>query len=124
MAVETRGIRHVHLLVLDHTRSVAFYGEVFGMQVAFRHGSILFLNSPEKRDDLALHLAQTEEEKVRVGQSGGYEHFGITVTDRTRLDEVIAMAQSSGGSLIAKGQYAPGVPYAYVSDPDGYVIEI
>ena len=29
MAVETRGIRHVHLLVLDHTRSIAFYGDAF-----------------------------------------------------------------------------------------------
>jgi hypothetical protein len=25
---------------------------------------------------------------------------------------------------VEKGEHAPGVPYAYVSDPDGYVIEI
>src|SRR5258708_614917 len=110
MAVETRGIRHVHLLVSEHERSVAFYGEVFGMKVGSRDGNILFLNSPGHRDDLALHLAETEDEKARVGRSGGYEHFGITVTDRTRLDETIAAAQSAGGSLIAKGEHAPGVP--------------
>ena len=124
MAVETRGIRHVHLLVLDHARSVAFYGEVFGMQVGFCHGNIMFLISPGQHDDLALHLAETEDEKARVGRSGGYEHFGITVSDRARLDEVIAAAQSAGGTLIAKGEHAPGTPYAYISDPDGYVIEI
>ena len=38
MAVETRGIRHVHLLVSDHARSVAFYEGVFGMKVAFSDG--------------------------------------------------------------------------------------
>jgi catechol 2,3-dioxygenase-like lactoylglutathione lyase family enzyme len=52
VAIETRGIRHVHLLVADHGRSVAFYKRVFGMEVGFRDGDILFLHSPGGRDDL------------------------------------------------------------------------
>jgi catechol 2,3-dioxygenase-like lactoylglutathione lyase family enzyme len=124
MAVETRGIRHIHLLVSEHDRSVAFYGQVFGMEVGFRDGGILFLHSPDARDDLALHLAATEEERERVGRQGGCEHFGITVTDRSRLDEAIALVIEAGGALVDKGEHAPGVPYAYVRDPDGYVIEI
>ena len=124
MAVETRGIRHVHLLVSDHNRSVAFYKRVFGMEVAFRDGNILFLHSPGGRDDLALHLALTDDERARVGRQGGYEHFGITVKDRDRLDDAIALAIEAGGTLLDKGEHAPGIPYAYVSDPDGYVIEI
>jgi catechol 2,3-dioxygenase-like lactoylglutathione lyase family enzyme len=124
MAVETRGIRHVHLLVADHARSVTFYEGVFGMKVGFRDGAILFLRSPNGRDDLALHLAETAEERTRVGQQGGCEHFGITVRDRTQLDAAIALVLEHGGSLVDKGEHAPGVPYAYVADPDGYVIEI
>ena len=85
---------------------------------------ILFLRSPDRRDDLALHLAQTEEERTRVGQQGGCEHFGITVKDRSRLDDAIALVMEHAGALIDKGEHAPGVPYAYVADPDGYVIEI
>jgi catechol 2,3-dioxygenase-like lactoylglutathione lyase family enzyme len=122
--VETRGIRHVHLLVSDHARSVAFYERVFGMQVDFRDGDILFLRSPGRSDDLALHLAVSSEERARVGQQGGYEHFGITVQDRSRLDDAIALVLEAGGALVDKGEHAPGVPYAYVADPDGYVIEI
>ena len=57
MAIETLGIRHVHLMVADHGRSVAFYGDVFGMEVGFRDGNILFIHSPNRHDDLALHLA-------------------------------------------------------------------
>ena len=124
MAIETLGIRHVHLLVTDHERSVAFYKAVFGMEVGFRDGDILFLHSPGGRDDLALHPAVTEAEQARVGDQGGYEHFGITVKDRSRLDEAISLVIEAGGALVDKGEHAPGIPYAYVADPDGYVIEI
>lgn len=124
MPIETRGIRHVHLLVSDHPRSVAFYQGVFGMEVSFRDGAILFLRSPGGQDDLALHLAETDEERGRVGHQGGMEHFGITVSDRNRLDEAIDLAIRAGGQLVNKGEHAPGVPFAYIRDPDGYVIEI
>ena len=124
MAIETLGIRHMHLLVSEHARSVAFYKNVFGMEVGFRDGGILFLHSPGGRDDLALHLAETDDERARVGHQGGYEHFGITVKDRGRLDDAIALVIDAGGTLIEKGEHAPGIPYAYVTDPDGYVIEL
>jgi catechol 2,3-dioxygenase-like lactoylglutathione lyase family enzyme len=124
MAIETRGIRHVHLLVRDLPHSVAFYEAAFGMKVAFRDGKILFLRSPSGGDDLALHQASTPDEKARVGQPGGFEHFGITVLDRARLGEAIAAVEAAGGTLVEKGVHASGSPFAYISDPDGYVIEI
>jgi catechol 2,3-dioxygenase-like lactoylglutathione lyase family enzyme len=107
-------------MVADHGRSVSFYGDVFGMEVGFRDGNILFLHY----DDLALHLAVTDDEKARVGLQGGFEHFGITVKDRKQLDECIALVIASGGALIDKGEHAPGILYAYITDPDAYVIEI
>lgn len=124
MPVDTHGIRHVHLLVRDHERSVAFYQSVFGMEPRFRDGDIVFVSSPSGHDSLALHVVSDEESLALVGQQGGYEHFGITVKDRDRLDDAIALVIDAGGSLVEKGEHAPGVPYAYVSDPDGYVIEI
>ena len=124
MAIEAIWIRHVHLMVVDHGRSVSFYRDVFGMEVGFRDGDILFLHSPNRRDDLGFHLAVTDDEKARVGLQGGFEHFGITVKDRQQLDDCIALAIAAGGALIDKGEHAPGIPYAYITDPDGYVIEI
>ena len=115
---------HTRYRVTDLDKTVAFYRDVFGMEVGFRDGNILFLHSPNRRDDLALHLAVTDEEKARVGQLGGCEHFGITVSDRSQLDECIALVVAAGGTVIDKGEHAPGVPYAYITDPDGYVIEI
>ena len=124
MPVDTLGIRHIHLLVSDLERSVAFYRDVFGMEIGFRDRDILFLESPHRYDDLALHQAVTDDERSRVGRQGGMEHFGITVADRGALDDCIALTLAAGGRLIHKGEHAPGVPYAYVADPDGYVIEI
>lgn len=122
MAIETGGIRHIHLLVADLDRSIRFYGEAFGMREKFRDGDdLIFLNTPGTNDSLALHLVSADE---RVGQSGGYEHFGITVANRDKLDEAISAVESAGGALVEKGEHAPGVPYAYVRDPDGYVIEL
>ena len=122
MTLETAGIRHIHLLVADLDRSIRFYGEAFGMKETFRDGDdLVFLNTPGTQDSLALHLVRDDE---RVGTSGGYEHFGITVLDRDSLDDAVAAVEAAGGALVEKGDHAPGVPYAYVRDPDGYVIEI
>jgi catechol 2,3-dioxygenase-like lactoylglutathione lyase family enzyme len=122
MAVETAGIRHVHLLVSDLARSIAFYEGVFGMKETFRpRDDLVFMSTPGAHDSLALHLV---DDDARVGESGGYEHFGITVLERAQLDAAIADVERLGGSLVEKGEHAPGVPYAYVRDPDGYVIEI
>ena len=30
----------------------------------------------------------------------------------------------AGGTAISRGEFAPGLPYAFVKDPDGYEIEI
>jgi catechol 2,3-dioxygenase-like lactoylglutathione lyase family enzyme len=120
------GIRHVHLLVADHDRAVAFYRRVFSMEERFRDGPIVFLGTPNGGDSLALHLATTDEERERVGQQGGWEHFGIHLSDRSAagVDAVVERARQAGGQLLDRGEHAPGVHYAYLADLDGYTIEI
>ncbi len=34
------------------------------------------------------------------------------------------VVERAGGALLRRGEFAPGSPYAYVRDPDGYEIEI
>jgi catechol 2,3-dioxygenase-like lactoylglutathione lyase family enzyme len=31
---------------------------------------------------------------------------------------------AAGGTVTSRGEFAPGLPYAFVRDPDGYEIEI
>jgi catechol 2,3-dioxygenase-like lactoylglutathione lyase family enzyme len=120
------GIRHVHLLVADHDRAAAFYEQVFGMEERFRDGPIVFLGTPNGGDSLALHLAITEAERDRIGEQGGYDHFGIHLPDRSAeaIDAAVSRALRAGGRLLERGEHAPGVPFAYVADVDGYSIEI
>jgi catechol 2,3-dioxygenase-like lactoylglutathione lyase family enzyme len=120
------GIRHVHLLVAEHERAISFYRDVFGMEEQFRDGPIVFLGTPDGGDSLALHLASTDGERARVGQQGGWEHFGIHLPDRSSqaVDAAVARVQSAGGTLLSRGEHSPGFPYAYVTDLDGYAIEL
>src|SRR5687768_16479829 len=102
MAVKSGGIRHIHLLVSDLERSIRFYGDAFGMTEKFRDGDdLVFLNTPGTHDSLALHLVTDD---TRVGESGGYEHFGITVIDRGALDDAITAIEAAGGKLVEKGE--------------------
>ncbi len=120
------GIRHVHVLVSEHDRAVTFYRDAFGMEEMFRDGPIVFLGTPGGGDSLALHLATTAEERARVGQQGGYEHFGVHLPDRSSdsIDEAVRRVESAGGRLVERGEHAPGIAYAYVADVDGYTIEL
>ena len=120
------GIRHVHLLVAQHDRAIGFYRDVFGMAELFRDGPIVFLGTPGGGDSLALHLARTDDERERLGQQGGWEHFGIHLPDRSAegIDRAVQRVEEAGGRLVDRGEHAPGVHYAYVADPDGYAIEI
>ena len=44
--------------------------------------------------------------------------------DPDDIDRAIAEVERAGGRLLRRGEFAPGLPYAYVADPDGYEIEI
>ena len=54
----------------------------------------------------------------------GVAHFGFCLADSTELDAAIAEVEAAGGKLIRRGEHSPGESFAYVEDPDGYVIEL
>lgn len=43
---------------------------------------------------------------------------------RRHVDRCEEAAVEAGGRLVKRGEHAPGAPYAYVADPDGYLIEL
>jgi catechol 2,3-dioxygenase-like lactoylglutathione lyase family enzyme len=40
------------------------------------------------------------------------------------LDAAIKAVEAAGGRLVERGQRATGDAFAYVADPDGYLIEL
>jgi catechol 2,3-dioxygenase-like lactoylglutathione lyase family enzyme len=120
--IKTEGLTHIHLMVHNLDRSLRFYKDVFGMQEQFRDGeAMVFLNTPGSRDSITLHEDPAMVEVA--GRSGGVAHFGFRLANKPDLDAAIAEVEKAGGKLLSRGEHAPGVHYAYVADPDGYVIE-
>ncbi|HZR80068.1 MAG TPA: VOC family protein [Candidatus Binatia bacterium] len=121
--VRTHGLTHIHLVVRDLGRSLRFYQQVFGMRELFRDGpTMVFLNTPGSRDLITLN--EDPEQSGVAGVHAGVGHFGFRLNDDADIDAAIAEVESAGGKLIRRGEHGPGQPFAYVEDPDGYVIEL
>ena len=121
--IQTQGLTHIHLMVRDLERSLRFYQGIFGMRELFRDGeAMVFLNTPGSRDSITLNEDPAMSEGA--GKSGGVAHIGFRLANKSDLGAAIAEVEQAGGKLLSRGEHAPGVPYAYVSDPDGYVIEL
>lgn len=121
--IRTQGLTHIHLVVRDLERSLRFYRTVFGMEERFRDGpKMVFLNTPGSQDLVTLN--EDPAEAQLAGCQGGVAHFGFRLVDASDLDRAIAEVEAAGGRLVRRGEHAPGVPFAYVQDPDGYVIEL
>jgi catechol 2,3-dioxygenase len=118
--IDTEGLTHIHLFVTDLDRSLRFYQEVFGLEELFRDGpKMVFLRPPNSSDTITLN-----EVPDRAGAGGGIDHFGFRLSDKAQLDAAIEDVERAGGTLVERGEHAPGARYAYVRDPDGYLIEL
>ena len=121
--IKTAGLTHIHLVVRDMERSLRFYRSVFGMEEQFRVGPhMVFLSTPGSRDLITLN--QDEAEQGKAGDSGGIAHFGFNLLGTANLDAAVTEVEHAGGTVVSRGDHAPGVPFVYVADPDGYVIEL
>jgi len=121
--IRTTGLSHIQLVVRDLDRALGFYTRVFGMKEQFREGKyMVFLSTPGGHDLVTLN--QDPKDAPRAGDNGGMNHFGFRLLAAADMDAAIAEVESAGGTLIHRGEHAPGVLYAYVRDPDGYVIEL
>jgi len=116
--VRTEGLTHIHFAVDDLERSLRFYQQVFGMEELFRQGQhMIFLRTPGSGDMITLHSGEHH-----AGESGGIAHFGFQLAADANLDEAVTEVETAGGKLVSRGHHGAG--YAYVADPDGYVIEL
>ncbi len=121
--IQTKGITHIHLVIRDLERSLRFYHSVFGMEERFRDGrKLVFLNTPGSQDLMTLN--EDPDEARLAGVNGGVSHFGFRLADSADFDTAIAEVEAGGGKLIERGEHAPRAPFAYIQDPDGFVIEL
>ena len=118
---------HSMIRVLDEARSVDFYQRAFGMEIADRFGfdgfTLVYLRSPEDDYELELTINHDRTEPYSHGQ--GYGHMAFVVPDVAAEQARFAGAGLNPepvkefhreGALMAR--------FFFVTDPDGYRIEV
>lgn len=117
--VRTHGLTHISLAVSDLDRSLKFYSQVFGVKEYYRDANSIQVLGPGEKDVLAF-----ERESKQAGKSAGIAHFGFRLVEPSDIDHAIEVVKAAGGTIVEQGEFSPGYPFAFVKDPDGYVIEI
>lgn len=117
--VKTYGLTHIALAVRDAERSARFYQQVFGAEAYARDEGRVHVKTPGCHDVITF-----DQTAPKQGEAGGIVHFGFRLQSPSDIDAAVAEVERAGGRLLRRGEFAPGLPYAYVADPDGYEVEI
>lgn len=117
--VKTYGLTHVALAVRDLDLTEAFYAAILGAQVIYRDAGLLQMQTPGSRDVLVF-----EKNAAKAGQAGGVLHFGFRLQKPDDIDAARQAVKDAGGTITETGDFIPGEPYLFATDPDGYTIEI
>lgn len=117
--VRTYGLTHAALAVRDPERSFRFYHAVFGMEAVYRGDGFVQAQTPGSRDVLVF-----ERDPERAGRAGGVAHLGFRLTDPADIDAAVAAVEKAGGRVLRRGDFCPGEPYVFFTDPDGYEVEV
>ncbi len=117
--VRTHGLTHVALAVKNARRSFRFYEKVFGVVAVYDQNGFIQAQTPGTRDVIVF-----EEGLKRAGKPGGIAHFGFRLMKPEDIDRAAAAVEKAGGKILSKGDFVPGEPYLFFSDPDGYEVEI
>ena len=118
---------HAMIRVLDETRSVAFYGQAFGLAVAerldFDSFTLLYLSNPETTFELELTVNKGRTQPYDLGD--GYGHLAVSVPDVAAEHARLAEAGLSPRKIV---DFAPAgtviARFFFIADPDGYQIEV
>jgi lactoylglutathione lyase len=118
---------HTMIRVLDERRSLDFYRRAFELEVAdrfdFADFTLVYLSNSEAEFEVELTVNKGRSEAYDLGN--GYGHIAFTVDD---LEAAHARMSDAGFAprdiKVMEHDGATLARYFFVSDPDGYQIEI
>jgi catechol 2,3-dioxygenase-like lactoylglutathione lyase family enzyme len=117
--IKTYGLTHVAVAVRDIDRASKFYRQVFGAVEVYRQDGFVQLQTPGTRDVLVF-----EKKPKLAGKRGGIAHVGFRLRNPKDIDAAARAVKKAGGLVREQGEFVPGEPYLFATDPDGYEIEI
>jgi lactoylglutathione lyase len=119
---------HSMIRVLDEQRSVAFYKQAFGLDIAerldFENFTLIYLKNEQSHFELELTVNKGRHEAYNLGD--GYGHLAFIVDD---LDSEHARLEGLGLAPRKLVEFAPDgdkviAKFFFITDPDGYEIEV
>lgn len=117
--VRTYGLTHVALAVKDPKRASKFYADVLGARTVYADSNFVQVQTPGTRDVIVF-----EKDATRAGKRGGVVHFGFRLRTPKDISKAAAAIKRAGGRITSQGEFVPGEPYVFATDPDGYELEI
>jgi lactoylglutathione lyase len=117
---------HSMIRVRDLDRSVAFYGQAFGLaeshRLEFPTFTLLYLREPESGCEIELTWNKGQAEAYTHGT--GYGHVAFCVDDLAGHREMLLGHGYAAGDI--KSLVAPSgtARFYFTTDPDGYKIEV
>jgi lactoylglutathione lyase len=118
---------HTMIRVMDEERSVKFYGDAFGLQVAacfaFDTFTLIYLRNSENDFEVELTVNHGQAEPYTHG--GAYGHVAVCVDDieaeHARVTQ-LGLAPAPVKQMQHNGN--PLAKFFFITDPDGYKIEV
>ncbi|EMA46709.1 VOC family protein [Halococcus saccharolyticus] len=120
MSRSTPHLGHVHLKIRDVERSVAFYTDVFDLDVNDRHGPFAFLSFGDHHHDVAVQ--EIGADAAGSGPGVGLYHAAFEVESREALRRIHETLDERG---VRVDPIDHGISEAlYFDDPDGNGLEV
>lgn len=126
MSAAVVGLHHAGVYVESLERSIAFYSEVFGLELAerftFDAEKIAFLTAGAGRLELIEAIESAASEPRR--RTGVVDHVALEVRE---LDQLLAQVRERGVTLLDSSPIAVaaiGARIAFCAGPDGERIEL
>ena len=118
---------HSMVRVLEEARSVAFYDAAFGLKVAdrldFETFTLIYLSNAESTFELELTVNKGREESYELGT--GYGHLAVSVADLdAEHSRVTDLGLNPGKIVEFNRDGALLARFFFMTDPDGYKIEV
>ena len=118
---------HSMIRVLDEDRSVDFYRNAFGFEVAdrldFETFTLVYMRNGESDFELELTVNKGRTEPYELGN--GYGHFAVSVDDLDAEHARMAGLGLAVGKVVAFDRDGGLIArFFFVTDPDGYKTEV
>ena len=118
---------HSMIRVFDLDRSRAFYEQVFGMveshRLEFPTFSLVYLRDPESNSEIELTVNNDQTEPYTHGTGYGHVAFCTPNLEAFR-EKLVSLGFEPSDIKTLSVESTPMARFFFVSDPDGYKIEV